>query len=43
MAGSLWLLHPASAFLVATALALLALLVFAVLRPGRARLDPAKR
>lgn len=35
MAGALWLLHPASAFLVAAALAAVALATFAVLRPGR--------
>lgn len=35
IAGGLWLLHPASAFLVAAALALVALLLFAVLRPDR--------
>ena len=35
IAGGLWLLHPASAFLVAAALALAALLLFAVLRPDR--------
>lgn len=36
LAGALWLLHPASAFLAGAALALLALLAFAVLRPDRA-------
>lgn len=35
MAGALWLLYPASAFLVAAGLALAALAVFAVLRPDR--------
>lgn len=35
LAGALWLLYPASAFLAAAGLALLALAVFAVLRPDR--------
>jgi MFS family permease len=35
MAGALWLLYPASAFLAAAGLALAALAVFAVLRPDR--------
>lgn len=35
IAGALWLLYPASAFLVAAGLALAALAVFAVLRPDR--------
>ncbi len=43
LAGSLWLLHPASAFLAAAALALLALAVFALLRPGRVRPGAAPR
>lgn len=34
IAGALWLLHPASAFLVAAGLALVALLLFLFLRPG---------
>jgi MFS family permease len=37
IAGALWLLHPASAFLVAAALALAALAAFALLRPDRPR------
>ena len=36
-AGALWLLHPASAFLVAAGLALTALVTFAVLRPDQQR------
>ncbi len=43
LAGSLWLLHSASAFLAAAALALLALAVFALLRPGRVRPGAAPR
>jgi hypothetical protein len=35
IAGALWLLHPASAFLFAAALALTALAVFLYLKPGR--------
>jgi len=35
LAGALWLLHPASAFLAGAALALMALLAFGVLRPDR--------
>lgn len=35
LAGALWLLHPASAFLLAAAIALLALLSFICLRPDR--------
>jgi MFS family permease len=35
MAGALWLLYPASAFLIAAGLALAALITFAVLRPDR--------
>lgn len=37
IAGALWLLNPASAFLLAAAVALLALGMFAVLRPDRKR------
>lgn len=37
IAGALWLLHPASAFLMAAGLAFAALAVFAVLRPDRKR------
>lgn len=37
IAGALWLLNPASAFLLAGAVALLALGMFAMLRPDRAR------
>ncbi len=37
IAGALWLLNPASAFLLAAALALLALGMFAVMRPDRQR------
>jgi MFS family permease len=37
IAGALWLLHPASAFLVAAALSLVALGAFAGLRPDRKR------
>jgi MFS family permease len=37
IAGALWLLNPASAFLLAGAVALLALGMFAVMRPDRAR------
>jgi MFS family permease len=35
MAGALWLLSPASAFLMAAGLALLALIMFSVMRPDR--------
>ncbi len=35
IAGALWVLNPASAFLLAAGLAFAALLVFAVMRPGR--------
>jgi MFS family permease len=35
LAGALWLLHPASAFLAAAALALAALAAFLYLKPGR--------
>ena len=35
VAGALWLLHPAAAFLLAAALALVALAVFLRLRPDR--------
>jgi MFS family permease len=35
MAGALWLLRPASAFLMAAGLALLALILFSVMRPDR--------
>ncbi len=41
MAGALWLVHPSAAFLAAAALALMALVVFAVLRPGRKHLPEA--
>lgn len=37
IAGALWLLHPASAFLVAACLAFTALVVFMFLRPGQKR------
>jgi MFS family permease len=37
MAGALWLLHPASAFLVAACVAFTALIVFMFLRPGQKR------
>jgi MFS family permease len=37
IAGALWLLHPASAFLLAAGIALAALAAFAVLRPDRKR------
>ena len=37
IAGALWLINPASAFLLAAAAALLALGLFAVLRPDRQR------
>jgi MFS family permease len=35
IAGALWLLSPASAFLMAAAVALLALIMFSVMRPDR--------
>jgi MFS family permease len=35
IAGALWLLHPASAFIAAASLAFTALVVFIILRPGR--------
>ena len=41
IAGTLWLLHPASAFLAAAFLALVALTVFAFLRPDRKRASGA--
>ena len=41
IAGALWLLHPASAFLVAAGLALAALVVFLFLRPDRKRASDA--
>ncbi len=41
IAGALWLLHPASAFLVAAGLALAALVVFLFLRPDRKRSSDA--
>jgi len=37
IAGALWLMHPASAFLVAACLAFAALTVFAFLRPDQKR------
>ena len=37
LAGALWLLHPASAFLAAAGLAAAALVLFVFLRPGRPR------
>ena len=37
IAGALWLLNPASAFLLAAGLALAALVVFALARPDRVR------
>ncbi|MEA5097852.1 MAG: MFS transporter [Burkholderiaceae bacterium] len=37
LAGALWLLHPASAFLAAAAIALLALVTFIILRPDKPR------
>jgi MFS family permease len=41
MAGALWLIHPAAAFLVAAGLALVALTVFACWRPDKGRLPTA--
>ncbi len=39
IAGALWLLHPASAFLVAAVLAFAALVAFMYLRPNRRRIS----
>lgn len=42
IAGALWLLHPASAFIVAASLAFSALVVFIILRPGRHLISTAE-
>jgi len=41
VAGALWLVHPASAFVLAAGLALAALIVFVFMRPDRTRATDA--